>query len=173
VITVGSAAKVAWGGLRIGWIRTAAPLIRRIGALRASIDLGGPVLEQLLATRLIDGLEPIVSARRVELATARDHLVARLGETFPSWQPSHPSGGLSLWVELGAPVSSRLVGAARRHDVLLAAGPRFGLAGAFERYLRVPYTLRRDRVGPALERLAAAWQSLDDAHPETEPTAVA
>jgi DNA-binding transcriptional MocR family regulator len=173
VITVGSAAKVAWGGLRIGWVRTAAPLIRRMGALRAAIDLGGPVLEQLVATRLIDDLEPIVRARRAELAAARDHLLARLGDAFPGWRPSRPSGGLSLWVDLGMPVSSRLVGAARRQDVLLAAGPRFGLAGAFERYLRVPYTLRRDRVEPALDRLAAAWHTLDDAHPDTEPTAVA
>jgi len=173
VVTVGSAAKVLWGGLRIGWIRTAAPTIRRLAALRAATDLGGPVLEQLLATRLIDGLEPIVAARRVELTAARDHLRTRLGDAFPGWRPSHPTGGLSLWVDLGAPVSSRLVGAARRHDVLLAAGPRFGLAGAFERYLRVPYTLRADRVDPALDRLTAAWHTLDEAHPDTEPVAVA
>ena len=132
VITIGSAAKVLWGGLRIGWIRTAAPTIRRLAALRAATDLGGPVLEQLIATRLIDDLEPVVQARRAELTGARDHLLGRLGEAFPSWRPSHPTGGLSLWVDLGAPVSSRLVGAARRQDVLLAAGPRFGLAGAFD-----------------------------------------
>jgi DNA-binding transcriptional MocR family regulator len=173
VVTAGSAAKVLWGGLRIGWIRTAAPMVRRMGALRAATDLGGPVLEQLLATRLVDDLEPIVRSRRVELAAARDHLLDRLGETFPGWTPSRPSGGLSLWVELGAPVSSRLVGAARREDVLLAAGPRFGLAGAFERYLRLPYTLRRERVEPALQRLVTAWHTLDESHPETEPTAVA
>ena len=173
VITIGSAAKVLWGGLRIGWIRTAAPTIRRLAALRAATDLGGPVLEQLIAARLIDDLEPVVQARRAELTGARDHLLGRLGDAFPSWRPSHPTGGLSLWVDLGAPVSSRLVGAARRQDVLLAAGPRFGLAGAFERYLRVPYTLRRDRVEPALDRLVAAWHTLDESHPETEPVAVA
>ena len=166
VITVGSAAKVLWGGLRIGWIRTAAPTIRRLAALRAATDLGGPVLEQLIAARLVDDLAPIVDARRTELATARDDLLARLGETFPGWRPSHPTGGLSLWVDLGAPVSSRLVGAARRYDVLLAAGPRFGLAGAFERYLRIPYTLRHDRVGPALDRLQAAWHTLGESHPD-------
>jgi DNA-binding transcriptional MocR family regulator len=173
VITVGSAAKVLWGGLRIGWIRTAAPTIRRLAALRVATDLGGPVLEQLIATRLVDDLAPIVAARCAELATARDDLLRRLGVAFPGWRPSHPTGGLSLWVDLGAPVSSRLVGAARRHDVLLAAGPRFGLAGAFERYLRIPYTLRADRVEPALERLLAAWHTLDESHPETEPVAVA
>ena len=84
VVTVGSAAKVLWGGLRIGWIRTASPMMRRIGALRAATDLGGPVLEQLLATRLIDDLEPVVRARRAELAAARDHLLGRLGDTFPA-----------------------------------------------------------------------------------------
>ena len=178
VITVGSAAKVVWGGLRIGWIRTAAPLVRRIAALRAATDLGGPVLEQLLAARLVDDLEPLVLARRAELADARDHLLGVLGSGFPGWHPSRPSGGLSLWVDLGAPVSSRLVGAARSRDVLLAAGPRFGLAGAFERYLRLPYALRRDRVEPALDRLRTAWHSLDPAHPDAahadaEPTAVA
>ena len=57
-----------WGGLRIGWIRTAAPMVRRIGALRAATDLGGPVLEQLLATRLIDDLDP-----------------SRCGPVAPSW----------------------------------------------------------------------------------------
>jgi DNA-binding transcriptional MocR family regulator len=173
VITIGSAAKVLWGGLRIGWIRTSAPLVRRLGALRASTDLGGPVLEQLVAARLVDGLDPIVLARRAELTAARDHLLGRLGDAFPGWRPSRPSGGLSLWVDLGAPVSSRLVGAARRYDVLLAAGPRFGLAGAFERYLRVPYTLRRERVEQALDRLVAAWHTLDEAVPDTEPSAVA
>jgi DNA-binding transcriptional MocR family regulator len=178
VITVGSAAKVVWGGLRIGWIRTAAPLVRRLGALRAAIDLGGPVLEQLVAARLVDQLDPIVETRRAGFAAARDHLLDSLAAAFPSWHPSRPSGGLSLWVDLGAPVSSRLAVAARRQDVLLAAGPRFGLAGAFERYLRVPYTLRRDRVEPALDRLRAAWHTLDPAHPDaahadTEPTAVA
>ena len=164
VITVGSAAKVLWGGLRIGWIRTAAPTIRRLAALRAATDLGGPVLEQLIAARLVDDLAPIVAARRAELTTARDDLLGRLGDAFPGWRPSRPTGGLSLWVDLGAPVSSRLVGAARRHDVLLAAGPRFGLAGAFERYLRIPYTLRADRVDAGARTPAGGL-----AHPRRVP----
>jgi hypothetical protein len=59
--------------------------------------------------------------------------------------------------------------------VLLAAGPRFGLDGAFEHYLRLPYTLRRDQVDDALARLALAWRELDRAGPvdDTEPIAVA
>jgi len=44
--------------------------------------------------------------------------------------------------------------------VLLAAGPRFGLDGAFERYVRLPYTLPEPKLELAMERLAAAWLSL-------------
>lgn len=175
VLTVGSASKVFWGGLRIGWIRTSAPMIRRLAATRAATDLGGPVLEQLVTARLLADVGSITVARRAELAVARDHLLGRLAGMFPQWRPSRPNGGLSLWVDLGEPVSSRLVGAARRHDVLLAAGPRFGLDGAFERYLRLPYTLRSDRVDAALARLAVAWRELDSgaAAGETDPVAVA
>jgi hypothetical protein len=59
--------------------------------------------------------------------------------------------------------------------VLLAAGPRFGLEGAFERHLRLPYTLRRDRMDTALGLLASAWRGLDHAAPavDAEPIAVA
>jgi DNA-binding transcriptional MocR family regulator len=133
------------------------------------------VLEQLTVARLLAEHDSVITSRRYELVAARDHLLDRLARTFPGWRPSRPGGGLSLWVDLGLPVSSRLTGAARRHDVLLAAGPRFGLDGAFERYLRLPFTLRRDRMDEALDRLAAAWTDLDRPGPavEGEPVAVA
>ncbi len=175
VLTIGSAGKVFWGGLRIGWIRTAAAMVRRLAAVRATVDLGGPTLEQLLVARLMTDIDAVSAARRVELAAARDHLLGRLGTAFPRWRPSRPGGGLSLWVDLDEPGSSRLAIAARRHDVLLAAGPRFGVDGAFERRLRLPYTLRRDRMDTALERLVVAWRDLDHAGPvdDVEPVAVA
>lgn len=175
VLTVGSVSKVFWGGLRIGWIRSSAATVRRLAALRASMDLGGPALEQLVVARLLADVDPVVAARRVELTAARDHLLGRLGQVFPQWSPSRPGGGLSLWIELDAAVSSRLTVAARRHDVLLAAGPRFGVDGAFERYLRLPYTLRRDRMDAAVDRLALAWHELDHVRlpADAEPVAVA
>jgi DNA-binding transcriptional MocR family regulator len=175
VLTIGSASKTFWGGLRVGWIRTSAPMVRRLAAARAGMDLGGPVLEQLVVAHLLTTADAVVAARRTELAAARDHLLGRLADAFPHWTPSRPGGGLSLWVDLGQGVSSRLTTAARRHDVLLAAGPRFGLDGAFERYLRLPFTLRRDRMDAALQRLAAAYADLDHREPalEAEPVAVA
>ena len=175
VLTVGSASKVFWGGLRVGWIRASPPLVRRLGAARAALDLGGPTIEQLVVSKLLVDVDAVVAERRVELVAAREHLLDRLGTVFPTWRASRPTGGVSLWIELGAPVSSRLAMSARRHEVLLAAGPRFGVDGAFERYLRLPYTVRRDRAETALERLALAWRDLDrTAVPiEGDPAAVA
>jgi DNA-binding transcriptional MocR family regulator len=175
VLTIGSASKVFWGGLRVGWIRSSPHMVRRLAAARSAMDLGIPVIEQLVTARLLADAEAVTTVRRTELAAARDHLLGRLAHAFPRWTPSRPAGGLSLWVNLAAPVSSRLTTAARRHDVLLAAGPRFGLDGAFERRIRLPYTLRRDRMDAALERLALAWGELEHTGTavDTEPVAVA
>jgi DNA-binding transcriptional MocR family regulator len=170
VLSVGSASKVFWGGLRIGWIRTTAPMVRRLAAFRSTIDLGSPVYEQVLTAKLLADIEVIAPQRRAELRLTRDRVAGQLSTLFPTWRTAGlPPGGLSHWVDLGSPDSSRLVTAARRRDVLLAAGPRFGLDGAFERYLRVPYTLRSDRMDEALTRIAAAWSEIDRMGPVTDP----
>jgi DNA-binding transcriptional MocR family regulator len=173
VLAVGSASKVFWGGLRVGWIRAEAALVRRLAARRASIDLGGPPLEQLVCARLLDDVDALAATRRTELGAARERLLAGVGELFPAWRPSRPSGGLSTWIDLGEPASSRLTVAARRHGVLLAAGPRFGVDGAFERFLRLPWTLPPDRADDALRRLALAWRGLDAVAEDPGPVAVA
>lgn len=58
------------------------------------------------------------------------------------------------------PVSSRLAAIAPDHGVTIAAGPRFGVGGAFERHLRLPYTLPADQLTEAVRRLARAHRAL-------------
>jgi DNA-binding transcriptional MocR family regulator len=165
VITVGSASKTFWGGLRTGWIRAAPPWIERFARARASLDIATSVLDQLVTGQLLSGIDGVLADRLPNLRTNRDHLLVRLRERFPSWRAQRPLGGLSLWVDLGRPVSSALVSAAARRDVLLAAGPRFGVDGAFEQRLRLPYTLPEHTLDRALDRLADAWAALPtDAH---------
>ncbi len=79
---------------------------------------------------------------------------------------SRPAG-LSLWIELDAPRSSALAAAASQHGLRLAAGPRFGVDGAFERFLRIPYTLAEAELAEAVERIAVAWRTVaaDGARP--------
>ncbi|HEY4570514.1 MAG TPA: PLP-dependent aminotransferase family protein, partial [Kribbella sp.] len=57
VISIGSLSKSIWGGLRIGWIRAAPPLINRLARLRAVHDLGGNVPTQLAAVHLLPLLD--------------------------------------------------------------------------------------------------------------------
>jgi DNA-binding transcriptional MocR family regulator len=167
LITVGSASKTFWGGLRIGWVRARRPMIDRIARARASMDISTSVLDQLVTQHLMDNIEAVLSRRLPMLRSARDHLCSLMAQHFPSWRTRVPLGGLSLWVDLGAPVSSTLVSAAARHGVLLAAGPRFGLDGAFERCIRLPYTLPEPKLDLAMERLAAAWLALPAAAPSS------
>ncbi|MDL5158022.1 PLP-dependent aminotransferase family protein [Actinomycetospora termitidis] len=160
VLTLGSMSKTVWGGLRIGWMRGPRAVLRRIATSRASDDIASPVLEQLVAAGLLARLDDLLPVRRAATASQRDHLVAALRRAFPEWTVPVPTGGLSTWIDLGAARSSALVDAAARQGLHLAAGPRFGIGGAFESFLRVPYTHRVDVLDDAVERLAAAWASL-------------
>ncbi|MBF4579638.1 PLP-dependent aminotransferase family protein [Frigoribacterium sp. VKM Ac-2530] len=160
-VTIGSVGKSLWGGLRIGWIRAERPLVERLVRARSAGDLGTPVLEQLIVADLLGDMDGVLEARSRQLRHGRDRLVAGLRSAFPGWSVPSPAGGLTTWVGLGAPVSSQLVLAARRHGLLLAAGPMFGVDGAFERFLRVPYSYPDDETDRALTALAAAWDGID------------
>jgi DNA-binding transcriptional MocR family regulator len=159
-VTVGSVGKTVWGGLRVGWIRADAGLIRKLAAARLANDLGTPVLEQLIVVRLLRELPGILESRRVLLGAGRDRLLAGLAERFPDWQVPRVDGGITLWVNLGRPVSSQLSLAARAQGLLLPAGPRFGIDGAFERFLRVPFCYGPEEMPRALDALASAWEAL-------------
>ncbi|MDY7542371.1 PLP-dependent aminotransferase family protein [Cryobacterium sp. 5B3] len=160
VVTVGSVGKTIWGGLRIGWIRAEPALIRRLVAARTATDMGTPILEQLIVTRMLPEMPAILERRSHELRAGRDHLEALLAARFPDWTVPHVDGGLTAWVNLGRPVSSQLALAARNHGLLVPAGPRFGVDGAFERFLRVPFCHSAVEMERAVDALGLAWGSL-------------
>ncbi|HEY7222371.1 MAG TPA: PLP-dependent aminotransferase family protein [Micromonosporaceae bacterium] len=175
VLTVGGMSKPYWGGLRVGWIRAAVPVIARLSALRVTVDMAGPVLDQLVAAHLLDRANEIIPMRRAQLQLRRDTLVDALRRHLPQWMFRLPAGGLSLWVELDAPVSTALAQAALEHGVRLAPGPSFGVAGTLERFFRLPFTLPEADLVEAVRRLAAAHADLARARPAqwTPPSLVA
>jgi DNA-binding transcriptional MocR family regulator len=156
VITVGSMSKAFWGGLRLGWIRCAPPLGRRVAQARAAIDLATPVLEQLIAERLLRASGPILDERRRLLAERRDALAAALREDLPAWRFRMPRGGLCLWAELERPEAESLAEAAEREGVHVVPGTTFSPDGTLDGNLRLPFTLPPDRLREAVSRLAAA-----------------
>ena len=160
VVSIGSVGKSVWGGIRIGWIRAEPALIRRLVAARSANDLGTPVLEQLLVTRLLPEMNAILAHRSDQLRAGRDHLERLLVERFPEWTVPHVDGGITAWVNLGAPVSSQLALAARNYGLLVTAGPRFGIDGAFERFMRLPFSPSLTQMDRAVDALGLAWESL-------------
>jgi DNA-binding transcriptional MocR family regulator len=157
VVMIGSADKVFWGGLRIGWIRAAPALLQRLLAARPTGDLGTPVLDQLVARELVPRTAAVLEARREYLRQGRDDVVGALRARLPEWDVPSPAGGLTTWVGLGRPVSSALVLAARSEGVVLASGGVFGPDGGFERFLRVPFTMAPADRGRLVDVLERAW----------------
>jgi DNA-binding transcriptional MocR family regulator len=163
VLTVGSMSKSCWGGLRIGWIRAERSALTTIGALRPAIDMGTPIVEQLAAAKLLGRAEELLPERREILRARRALLLGLLEEHLPDWRPDPSKGGMSLWVRLPAPMSTALSAAASRMGLEIPPGPRFGVDGTLERFIRVPYTLPDEQLTEAIALLARAWRSVTGA----------
>lgn len=160
VLTIGSMSKSFWGGLRVGWIRAERGTLATIAAIRQSVDLGTSILEQLAAARLLSMRADVLPERRELIRTRRQFLVSLLARELPDWQPGPGRGGMSLWVKLPAPMSTALAAAASRMGVDLPAGPRFGVDGTLERFVRLPYALPEPQLEEAVELLVRAWHSI-------------
>ncbi|MFC7548493.1 PLP-dependent aminotransferase family protein [Plantactinospora sp. GCM10030261] len=175
VVSIGGMSKAYWGGLRIGWVRAAAPHVQRLAAARVGVDMASPVLDQLVAVHLLADADRIVAARRTQLVAQRDALVAAVTAALPEWRFTVPRGGVTLWAELDGPVSSALSRAAEEVGVRLAPGPRFGLDGTLERFLRLPFTLPAPDLVDAVNRIAGVRYGLDQvARPSwREPAVIA
>jgi DNA-binding transcriptional MocR family regulator len=163
VISVGSADKVFWGGLRIGWIRAGQALVRRLAEARDTVDLASPVLEQLIVTELLARLDAVTAERRTTLRERRAELAAALRSECPGWEFDVPPGGLSLWARLPGVSGTALASAAARHGVQIIPGTAFGVDGVLDDHLRVPYVLPPDRLREAAARLARAQRDAPSA----------
>ena len=155
VITMGSASKIYWGGLRTGWIRADPQTIAALARLRTTTDMASPVLEQLAVAHLLDAGEGLGS-RAAMLRDRRDHLLGLIDRHLPHWRVEAPAGGLSLWAQLPRAEATALAALAENLGVRVAPGPRFGVSGAFERFLRLPFTLSEEQLATGVERLAEA-----------------
>lgn len=160
VVTLGSLGKTVWGGLRVGWIRGDVEMLKRLLAARPAHDLGTPDFEQLVAERAFAHMPEVLAQRATQLGAGRDALRAAILHAFPQWHVPEVHGGVSLWVGLGAPLSTSLVLRARSRGVLLSSGARFSVDGGHERHLRLPFTAAPHVLTRAVETLAVAWQDV-------------
>ncbi|MFC4888809.1 aminotransferase-like domain-containing protein [Streptomyces beijiangensis] len=157
VITVGSMSKTHWGGLRIGWLRAPAKLVTELAGQRVATDMGGSVIDQLLALELLERAGDLLPARLEQARVQRAALADALAEHIPQWTWRSPPGGLSLWVDLGEPIGSAFAEKALDHGVRIESGAYFATdPGLFEQRLRIPFTTSPDTLHEAVQRMAAA-----------------
>ena len=156
VITVGSMSKIAWGGMRVGWIRAERSLVARLLAVRPSFELGTALLEQCIAVELLSDMPALTAHVRHRLREGRAAVEAGVS-AIPGFRMPPTPGGLSAWIDIGAPLSTSLSLAARERQLILPPGPRFTTGGVLERRLRIPITLPPERTSEAMERLSSAW----------------
>jgi DNA-binding transcriptional MocR family regulator len=160
-LTVGSASKTMWGGLRVGWVRGSKKLVDRLVTARLANDLGAGVIDQLVVSELFGEMDRILAFRREAHSTSLAALVDGLAQHDLPWTLTSVHGGISAWVQLDRPVSSALASQVRKRGLLIGAGPWFGVDGAFERYLRIPITATPDMISSAIAVMASAWRAFD------------
>ena len=159
VIAVGSASKLLWGGLRIGWLRVPDDALR--GALvgrKAALNLATSAVSQEMTAQLLEDITPgWLQAHRLALARRRDHLLALIAEHLPAWRVRPPRAGLSLWAELPLTTADPFAHAAARHGVTVTPGSAACVCGAHGNHIRLSFAERPATLELAAERLAAAW----------------
>ncbi|GAA1959514.1 PLP-dependent aminotransferase family protein [Nocardioides panacihumi] len=160
-ITIGSASKSFWGGLRIGWIRVPdSATMRALTHARVRLDLGAPVLEQLAFARLLDDPWPVVEAHRARLREQRAALVAAVSEQLPEWTFRVPRGGLCLWCRLPEPLGTDVAVEAERRGAIVAPGPVFAPEGGLDHFVRIPWSRPAEELEAAVGVLAESWRAV-------------
>ena len=157
--TVGSAAKLFWAGLRVGWVRVPEGSVTRILASKTVTDLGSSMISQLLALRMMHRREEIIRERRSELVPQRDMLCRLLAEHLPDWNFEVPPGGLSLWVGLPEGNAEEFAEVAARHGVAIVPGPALSVDEGNRRGIRVVFARDEEILVEGVRRLTAAWGS--------------
>jgi DNA-binding transcriptional MocR family regulator len=157
VLTVGSLSKVVWGGLRLGWVRGPRSAISQLARVKAVLDLGSPIFNQLVVSELFGRLDEIAELRRHELRSRLNLAVSLLDKELPDWSRRDPQGGWCLWVRLPSGSSRELAPLADEEGVAIVPGSVMSAHGDFDDYVRLPlgHTEKTLRLG--ITRLARAW----------------
>ncbi|MEV0183888.1 PLP-dependent aminotransferase family protein [Streptomyces sp. NPDC050625] len=156
-VLLGSFSKVMAPGLRLGWLRAPAELLRACAVAKQAADLHTPTLNQLAAARYLDVLDAHVAKVRAVYGERRDAMLAGLPGALPdgsSW--NRPEGGMFLWARLPDSYdTTALLPQVVKQDVAYVPGAPFYAATPDPSTLRLCFvTQTPEEIGEGLRRLA-------------------
>ncbi|CAM3586337.1 PLP-dependent aminotransferase family protein [Paracidovorax anthurii] len=166
VIYCASLSKSFAPGLRQGWM-SAGRWHARVQMLKFARTRNMQTWSQLLAARTVDSpaYERHLRRMRTQLREQREASARAVAQYFPvGTRLSLPPGGISLWLELPAGLSStRLYDEALARGIRVAPGPMFSNTGRYDHFLRLscgmPFTPQVEEgyrvLGELLERQQA------------------
>ena len=163
-LLAGSLCKVAWPGLRLGWLRADAQIINRLRVHKAVADMFTPALSQLLGLEIVERYDEFLAARLEQLRPSADLVVDALERDLPEWTFPSVRGGMSVWARLPKEASgTAFVQHAARHGVSLASGREFCPNDVDCANIRIPFTAAPEILATGMRRLADAWRTFDRA----------
>ena len=164
VLTAGSLSKVAWGGLRIGWLRGPVHLMERIAELKAMSDLGSPLFEQAVVARIVPQIDSLRRDHADRLRANLDVVTGLLSSELPSWEWRRPRGGPSLWIRLPQGTAAAYGQVALRYGVEIVPGETMSPSAEHRQCIRFPFTAEPPVLEETVRRLAAAWRAYEPTH---------
>jgi DNA-binding transcriptional MocR family regulator len=165
VFAAGSLSKVAWGGLRVGWLRAPRPVILRLARVKGALNIGVGAFDQLAALAILDEYPRLCQQRRTQANEHMHAIVDALRRELPEWNIPAPEGGWSLWLTPPAGSGAAFAQAALRHGVAITPGGANSPDGAFPECVRICYGPSPALLEAAAQRLAAAWSDITSAAP--------
>ncbi len=142
VILLGSFSKIAFPGVRVGWIIAPKPVIARAAELKQLMDLHTDQLSQAFllhfaeSGRLAKHEATVIAAGREKLRAVEQ----ACRKYLPGCAFSVPSGGMNMWVDLPAGLDSgALRGLARQAGVDYLPGRYFSVSRSLDRGLRLSF----------------------------------
>ncbi|MER5486504.1 PLP-dependent aminotransferase family protein [Streptomyces sp. NPDC002812] len=156
---LGSFSKVMAPGLRLGWLRAPAALLRGAVLAKQAADLHTSTVDQLAVAeylRTVD-LDAHVARVRDAYRIRRDALLAGLADALPpgsTW--NRPEGGMFVWARLPeGHDATALLRAATSRGVAFVPGAPFFAADPDPRTLRLSFTTHTpEEIQEGLTRLA-------------------
>ncbi len=163
VIRIKSLSKLAFPGLRVGWILAHSAVIQKLAERKQLADLHSDQLAQAVLLRFLEsGRMDGHKKKIIRAGSARlEAVLAACGAHLPAGSAfTRPEGGVNLWVDLPAALdATMLLGRAAGRGVSYLPGPLFAVTREARSSLRLSFAgLDPAHIREGISRLGEVFQ---------------